>query len=81
MDKTAKGIYKGMIAWQNEEIEKKPSESPSLIAAPLPDCDICHQHQTEPGALKISAPRKIDGLEGLWYRKTHVCVRCIREEK
>jgi len=51
------------------------------LAAPLPDCDICHQHQTEPGAVKISAPRKIDGLEGMWCKKIHICVRCIKEEK
>jgi len=59
-------------------IKTTVSESPSVIAAPLPDCDICHRHQTEPGALKISAPRKIDGLEGMWCQKIHICVRCIK---
>jgi len=79
----AKDILKHAGSWAGNpsEIDDIVSESPSLIAAPLPDCDICHRHQTEPGALRFGPPRKIDGLEGMWCKKIHICVRCIKEEK
>jgi len=59
---------------------EEPLTTDKAPPAPLPDCDICHQHQTEPGAVKISAPRKIDGLEGMWCKKIHICVDCIKGE-
>ena len=42
----------------------------------LPNCDVCGLSQTELGALAFSAPIKIDGMDGLWCRKTHICTAC-----
>ena len=45
-------------------------------SAPLPDCNICGNHQTECGALLWSEPQS-NGM----YFKTHVCVKCYERIK
>lgn len=52
-----------------------------MKAAKLPPCDVCGNEQTEPGAIRFGPPREIKGLDGVWCRKIHVCVKCWKDEQ
>jgi len=68
----ALGILRGLAG------EQQIDESP-LVA--LPPCDICGKPQPALGGLRFGPPRRVYDeagarLDGLWCRKTHVCVKC-----
>lgn len=70
------GKVMGPLKSQTDPVAEVPCSTEVCAELTLPNCDICHQKQTQMGALHFSAPRKIEGLDGLWCRKVHVCVKC-----
>lgn len=56
--------------------EKAMSEAEPAVMF-LPPCDVCKKPQMEYGALYFEAPIEIEGREGVYCRKIHVCVCCL----
>ena len=45
-------------------------------SASVPNCDVCGRVQTELGEVRFGPPTRVEGMDGLWCRKLHVCVSC-----
>lgn len=52
------------------------NDNTSPSACSVPPCDKCGKVQAELGGIEYGPPRTFAGVDGMWCRKLHVCVKC-----